>query len=374
MGTMFEMCNCTGQQVIVPNSKSMVENDINNEYDNNNDNINNNNNGNNHTNSIDEKKNKKKINKDNSIKNNEQNNNNNDSDTYNNISSKGAIMTPKHKKEKTSSRKSKKKEDKNSQKESENKKSRRNSVEKKKKKKKSKNKSDEENFTDNYQSTKKNNVIDIEEDYKEIVISDSILSEIILEEKPKYISSEKKKKIKGRKNINIIILGSNEVGKSSFCIRLVENKYEDFYIPSIGVENYSKNIAYNERSYKLYFTVIWGELSNKKLEEIFLEADFFFLIYDITKIRSFNQINLYLKNLKKYLFLYDKEGKCPNYCLIGNKCDLEGERKVELDVVNKCINKYGMKHFDISVKTAKNINNLIQFCVNIFDKISFSDK
>ena len=373
MGTMLEMCNCTGQHVIVPNSKSMVENDINNKYDNSNDIINNNNNGNNNTNSVDEKKKQKKVNKDNGITLNEQNNNNNDSDTYNNISSKGVLMTPKLKKEK-SSKKSKKKDDKNSQKESENKKSRRNSAEKKKKRRKSKNKSEEENLTDNYQSTKKNNIIDVEEEFKEIAISDSILSEIILVEKPKYISSEKKKKIKGRKNINIIILGINEVGKSSFCIRFVENKFEDFYIPSIGVENYSKIIAFNEKSYKLFFTVIWGELSIKKYEEILREADFFFLIYDITKIRSFNQINLYLKKLKKYLFLYDKDGKCPNFCLIGNKCDLEGERKVELEVVNKCINKYSIKHFDISVKTAKNINNLIQFFVNIFDKISFSDK
>ena len=184
-------------------------------------------------------------------------------------------MTPKLKKEK-SSKKSKKKDDKNSQKESENKKSRRNSAEKKKKRRKSKNKSEEENLTDNYQSTKKNNIIDVEEEFKEIAISDSILSEIILVEKPKYISSEKKKKIKGRKNINIIILGINEVGKSSFCIRFVENKFEDFYIPSIGVENYSKIIAFNEKSYKLFFTVIWGDLSIKKHEEILREADFFF--------------------------------------------------------------------------------------------------
>jgi GTPase SAR1 family protein len=84
--------------------------------------------------------------------------------------------------------------------------------------------------------------------------------------------------------------------------------------------------------------VIWGDI--KKHENLLSEADFFFLIYDITKIRSFNQINIYLKQLQKYLFLYDKEGKSPNFCLIGNKCDMEGERRVGLEVVNKCIDKY----------------------------------
>ena len=38
MGIVFEMCNCSGPQKIIPNSKSMVENDINNKYDNNNNN------------------------------------------------------------------------------------------------------------------------------------------------------------------------------------------------------------------------------------------------------------------------------------------------------------------------------------------------
>ena len=52
---------------------------------------------------------------------------------------------------------------------------------------------------------------------------------------------------------------------------------------------------------------------------------FFFFFYDITKIRSFNYINVYLKQLKNYLFICDKEEKIPNFCIIGNKYDLENE-------------------------------------------------
>ena len=362
MGTVLEMCNCRGQQVIVPNSKSLVENDINNninKFDNNDNNINQNN-----TNYIEEKKNKKKVN--NGVNNNEQKNG---LDNFNNISSKGVIMTPKQRRERISL----KKNDKWSQKDSENKKSKGNLNDRKEKKRRSKKTSEVENLTDNYESTKKNN-IDIEENFSEVAISDTILSEIILIEKPKNISTERKNKIKGRNNINIVILGLSEVGKSSFCIRFVENKFEDFYIPSIGVENYSKIIAFNERNYKLSFSVIWGDIKNQKQENLLNVADFFFLVYDITKIRSFNQINIYLKQLKKYLFLYDKQGKYPNFCLIGNKSDLEGERRVGLEVVNKGVDKFGIKHFEISVKTARNMNNLVQFFVNIFDKIAFSDK
>ena len=376
MGAVLDLCNGSAQHVIVPNSKSMVENDINNKYNNDINGVKADN-SNNNTNSIEEKKNKKKTSG--GATNNEIIN---DSDTNNIISStKGAsILTPKVKKDRSPSKRSKKKDDKTSFKDNESKKeegTEEKNTKKKKKKKSSKYRSSEQNeiVLENNICSKKENAIDVEEEEKEIMnISDNILSEIVLSEKLKTIPREKKKKIKGRNNINIVILGYNEVGKSSFCIRFVENKYEDFYIPSIGVENYSKIIAYNDRSYKLNFSVIWGEAKIMKQENLLSAADFFLLIYDITKIRSFNQLNLYLKLLKKYLFTLDKEGKSPNFCLAGNKADLEGERKIGIDIINNCIDKYGIKHFDISIKTAKNMNNLIQYFVSIFDKISSSDK
>ena len=376
MGAVFDLCNGSAQHVIVPNSKSMVENDINNKYNNDINGVKADN-SNHNTNSIEEKKNKKKTSG--GATNNEIIN---DSDTNNIISStKGAsILTPKVKKDRSPSKRSKKKDDKTSVKDNESKKeegAEEKSSKKKKKKKSSKYRSSEQNIVllDNNLSPKNENAIDIEEEEKEnMQISDTILSEIVLSEKIKAIPREKKKKIKGRNNINIVILGYNEVGKSAFCIRFVENKYEDFYIPSIGVENYSKIIAYNDRSYKLNFSVIWGEAKIMKQENLLSAADFFLFIYDITKVRSFNQINFYLKLLKKYLVTFDKEGKSPNFCLAGNKADLEGDRKIGIDVINKCIDKYGIKHFDISIKTAKNMNNLIQYFVSIFDKISSSDK
>ena len=265
MGSVLEMCYCSNQQAIIPNSKSMIENNINNKYDNSV------NEKNNNIIENEDEINKKKIN---GIINNEQNN---EVETYNNISSKGVILTPKRKKEITSIKKIQKKEDKMSQKGSEDKIKEVNETIKKKKKRKSKNKDEVQTLSENCISSKKNNImINIEDDYKEVFISETILSEIILNEKPKIIPKDRKKKIKGKNNINIVIIGSNEVGKSSFCIRFVENKFEDFYIPSIGVENYSKIVAYNERNYKLNFSVIWGDIKIKNQDNLLNEADFFF--------------------------------------------------------------------------------------------------
>ena len=118
MGIIFEICSCSAQKVVIPNSKSMIENDNNNI-----DNIN----------LIEETKNQK-IGNNGIIVFNEQNN---EAETYNNISSKGAIMTPKNKKEINAINKSKEKEDEINQKDLKNKNAKGN---KKKERKKSKKK------------------------------------------------------------------------------------------------------------------------------------------------------------------------------------------------------------------------------------------
>ena len=354
MGIVIEMCACP-QQAIIPNSKLNLENEgvnlynsnksniknENNENNENNDNTGNNDNNDNNDNNIQQIKKRKKTSNGTKVNNDQ----NNDAETYKNISSNGAVgIILENKKETSISQKSKKKEEK-----------RKKEIEKKISKKKSK--KEESN-----------------DDLGNIIVSDTILSEISIPDKIKTISKEKKKKIKGRNNINIILIGYNEVGKSSFCIRLVENKFEDFYIPSICNENFSKIQVYNEHNYKVNFWVILGGAQIQKQDNVFNNADFFMLLYDITKIRSFNQLNVYIKQIRKLLFFYDKEGKSPNFFLVGNKSDLEMERKIGVDFINKCIQKNNIKHFDISIKTGKNINNLIQSFIQIFDKVAFSNK
>ena len=270
-------------------------------------------------------------------------------ETYKNISSNGAaVLTPKQKRESIYSNNMTK-----------NKKSNKDSD---KKMNKAKSKKSQENVNEN------------EEDYENVNISETILSELIISDKIKSIQKDKKKKIKGRNNINIIIIGFNEVGKSSFCFRFINNKFEDFYIPSICNENFSKMMIYNDHNYKLNFSVILGGKKIQKQDNVLSTADFFLIIYDITKIRSFNQINIYLKQLRKFLFSYDKEGKNPNFILIGNKSDLEGERKVGLEIVNKFTKKYNVNHFEMSSKTGKNVSNIISSILQIFDKLAYSSK
>ena len=219
MGVFTEMCNCPSQQMVSEGQKLDINNNIENNALINQDQKQN----------VEEKNGKKK--------NNNNNEANNDAETYN-LSLKGGIMAPKRKK---------------------------------KTKDKLSNKGTEKDKKENMIN---NNLIDDASD--ESNISDTIVSDIVLTEKLKLISKEKKSKFKDSNKINIVIIGQKEVGKSSFCIRFVENRFEDFYIPSIGVEKFAKMTAYNSRNFKINFSVICGSDKLKKWINLIEEADFFF--------------------------------------------------------------------------------------------------
>lgn len=365
MGTVLELCTCHASETVIPNYKSLVDNEDNLNIDKKNEAKNEKN-----EEEIDEDKNDKKV-----INNDIKNNKTNDIEAYDkkNSSSNALLLTSSKKKRNSKASKNSKNKDKDKDKGKEKKRKKeskqKSDDEKSPPKKKSKYKMDTDSKTD--EKAKKNNNEEITD---KINISETLISELVLNDKLKTIPKEKKKKIKGRNSINFVIIGDKEVGKSAFCIRYHENRFEDFYIPSIAKENYTKVVNFNGHNYKLNFTIIWEDIEIYNQESVLTAADCFIIIYDITKIRSFNLINIYLKYLKKYTFFFDKEGKSPNFCLAANKTDLEGYRKIGLELVNKSILNNGLKHFDISVKTGKNIINVIQYFVQIFDKIAFSEK
>ncbi len=238
MGIFTEMCICPNQQVVNANQNINAKNDLESNVLINPENKDN----------LEEKNSNKKINNNNEA--------NNDAETYN-VSQKGQMMASKRKK---------KGKDKISHK----------GTDKDKKVKESDKKLVEQNMINN-------DLID--DNFDERNISDSAVSELILGEKLKLIPKEKKLKIRDSNKINIVIIGHKEVGKSSFCIRFVENRFEDFYIPSIGVEKFAKMTAFNSRNFKINFSVICGSDKLKKWINLIEEADFFFFFMTSLKLK-----------------------------------------------------------------------------------------
>jgi Ras-related protein Rab-1A len=74
------------------------------------------------------------------------------------------------------------------------------------------------------------------------------------------------------------------------------------------------------------------------------------VVYDITDPESFNNINTWLieieKNANKNVYKF----------LVGNKCDLEDQRKISYEQGKDFAETYGMKFIETSAKTSSNVN------------------
>jgi len=73
------------------------------------------------------------------------------------------------------------------------------------------------------------------------------------------------------------------------------------------------------------------------------------VVYDITDIESFNNINSWLIEIEK------NANKNVYKILIGNKCDLEEKRQISYEQGKEFADTYGMKFIETSAKTNHNV-------------------
>ena len=177
-------------------------------------------------------------------------------------------------------------------------------------------------------------------------------------------------KKKNKKEINLIILGDKNIGKSCFVIKFVENIFEKLYIPTINLEIKKKVVSYNTHQYQLNFIVTSGNDYKEDYENYYNEADFFLVFYDITNEKSFEILKKLIQNeINKFYFEYING--TPNILLVGNKIDLENEREVKIEEVEKYCKESKLSNFDISIKSNKNINLMMNFILKAFDQVSY---
>lgn len=163
-------------------------------------------------------------------------------------------------------------------------------------------------------------------------------------------NEENKIEIKEKKiNLNktIIICGPFESGKTSFLIRLCDDKYDDYYIPSIKNEIREKNIFFGEKEVKFKFIV-----TNTLKDNFHEEINCYFVLYDVNNKQSFINAKKifydYLLNDNKNRVINDKV-----IFFIGNKKDLIDNLNNN-EVENFCLK-----------------NNIINMCISVKDNIGF---
>jgi len=122
----------------------------------------------------------------------------------------------------------------------------------------------------------------------------------------------------------IVVVGAGGVGKSGLTLQFCAGKCPKRYNPTIE-DSYRKSTEVDGKPCTLDILDTAGQDEYASLRsEYMTEGKGFVLVYSITDEESFKQMVAFKKQIEDT----KKNGeKIPIY-LVGNKCDLEGERKV----------------------------------------------
>jgi len=130
--------------------------------------------------------------------------------------------------------------------------------------------------------------------------------------------------------ITITVCGDGGCGKSSITLRLVRSQWTSEYDPTIE-DSYSVTRTVDGVPYYLMLTDTAGQEEYRGLWAASnLQSDAFLLVYDITSANSLDALDYFMEMIEMETENRLDNGKIPPIkCVVGNKCDLQGQRVVE---------------------------------------------
>ncbi|KAM0675918.1 hypothetical protein GVAV_000696 [Gurleya vavrai] len=151
----------------------------------------------------------------------------------------------------------------------------------------------------------------------------------------------------------LVVLGFYSVGKSSLVMNYVKGEFNPNEESTIGAAFLTKTIYSKGQNIKYEIWDTAGqERYNSLIPMYYRGAQVALIVYDITKRQSFVTAKKWVEELtiekpKDFLKV-----------LIGNKCDLENERKIEFDEARLFAVENDLLFYETSARTGYNIERV----------------
>ena len=165
----------------------------------------------------------------------------------------------------------------------------------------------------------------------------------------------------------IIIIG---VGKSNILGRYLRHEFRQDTKSTVGVEFGSKKLILENTSIKLQ---IWDKAGQERYRSItsayYKGSKGCFIVYDITNLQSFEDIGKWYEEIKR------SGDKGVSIILVGNKCDLEKERKVSTEMGKNKAKEMNCAFYETSALNNTMIEEVFKaICEDIFNKVKNEKK
>ena len=158
--------------------------------------------------------------------------------------------------------------------------------------------------------------------------------------------------------IKILIVGDSTVGKTNLIKKYVENKFNESYFASTGIDLITTSIKIEGKSFKIQ---IWDTAGQEKYramtKNLFLKTQGIVIIFDISNETSFINLKSWMNDIKE-----ECSADIP-MILVGNKLDLEDKRVIDKERAMEFAKNEKLEYIETSSKTGENINKALSLII-----------
>ena len=169
--------------------------------------------------------------------------------------------------------------------------------------------------------------------------------------------------------MKIILLGNSSVGKTSFIVKYIDNKFSFDYTATLGIDYKLKKLKSKKgKEIRLRIFDTAGQERFKSVSVSFIKkADGIVLIYDISNKISFEEIGGWIESIKE-------NGKINiPVILVGNKCDLSDDiRQISQKEGQEKADEFQLPFYETSCKEGININEVFDILVQNIQNSNYS--
>ena len=148
----------------------------------------------------------------------------------------------------------------------------------------------------------------------------------------------------------LVIVGGGGVGKSALTIQLVQNHFMDEYDPTIE-DSYRKQVVLDGEPCVLDLLDTAGQEEYSAMRDSYMRGgEGFLIVYSITSRASFDEVPAFAEQILRV-----KDEDSVPMVIVGNKCDLEADRKVSKEEGQQLAREFNALFLESSAKARVNV-------------------
>ncbi|KAM6896002.1 EF-hand calcium-binding domain-containing protein 4B [Lycodopsis pacificus] len=148
----------------------------------------------------------------------------------------------------------------------------------------------------------------------------------------------------------VVLVGNSSVGKTSLLRSFCEGRFHPTTTATVGVDYSVKTLSLDNMQVAMQLWDTAGQERYRSItKQFFRKADGVVVMYDVTVKESFRAVQPWLSSVQEAA----EEG-IP-ILLLGNKMDMDGERKVSFKEAEQLAYENKVMFFEVSAYTAKNV-------------------